>query len=157
MIDKVDRRYFSGIDMPSILQSLQGTLYQQGIVLQQVAPNSWSGRGQAPSYGIVPKVGITAMPMQDGVSVDLRVSADLEGNGIVILVIAWLFFFPVAIILIVLGYQDFDRRATQIVAAVWAPLSHKMVGAPVPQWGPPPMGAPPGPPPAGGYGYGGPR
>lgn len=156
MIDKIDRRYFGGVDGAAIVQSISGTLYQNGIVLQQTAPNAWSGRGQHASYGIVPKVGITVMQMQDGISVDLRVSADIEGNGIVLMVVAWFFFFPVAIILAVLGYQDFDRRAQLLIASIWAPLAHKMVSAPVPHWGPPAAGMPPGPPPVGGYGHGGP-
>lgn len=152
MLDKVDRRWFSGTDPVSILQSIQGTLYQYGIQAQQVGPASWSGRGQHPSWGIVPKVGFTITEAQGSVMVDLRVSADIEGNGIVVLVLCWLFFFPLAIVFGVLGYQDFDRRAHEILAAVWAPLSHKLIAPPAPQWGAGAVGAPP----VGGQ-YGGPR
>jgi hypothetical protein len=155
MLDKIDRRYFSGSDVHSLVQSVQATLHQQGISLQQTAPNAWSGRGQQVSYGFVLRVGLTLTPVGDATLADLRVSPDLEGSGIVIFVVAWLFFFPVAIILAVLGYQEWQRRSNELVAWVWAPLAQRMIAPPAPQWGQQQMGAPPGLPP--GAGYGGPR
>jgi hypothetical protein len=155
MLDKSDRRYFSGSDVQSIVYSVQSTLHQHGIGFQQTGPNAWSGRGQQVSYGFVLRVGLTITPAGDATIADLRVSPDLEGSGIVIFVLAWLFFFPIAIVLALLGYQDWERRSNALVASVWTPLSNRMIAPPAPHWGPPQMGAPPGPPP--GAGYGGPR
>jgi hypothetical protein len=153
MLDKIDRRYFGGSDLQSIVAAVHAALHQQGIGLQQTGPSGWSGRGQQPSYGVVPRVGLTLTQTPQGAIADLRVSPDLEGSGIVLFVVAWLFFFPVAIILLVLGYQEWERRAQALVAAVWAPVAHRMIAPPAPQWGPPPIGTPPGPPPGA---YGGP-
>lgn len=152
MLDKIDVRHFGDSDVASAIQAIQGTLYQYGVALQQTGPNTWTGRGTQASYSIVPKVGITAMPIQNGFSIDLRVSADFETNGLILFVVAWLFFFPVAIILALLAYQDWERRATMLVQAVWSPLSTRMIAPPAPVWGPPAVGAPPGPPPGAGYG-----
>jgi hypothetical protein len=152
MLDKIDRRYFAGSDVGAIASSIQGTLYQYGIHVQQVGPNNWSGRGTHGAWSMIPKVGFTIAAMQNGIVVDLRVSPDIDTNGIIILVVAWIFFFPVAVVLGILGYQDWDRRSNEIVNAIWAPLAPKMIAPPAPVWGPPPVQAPPP-----GAGYGGPR
>jgi hypothetical protein len=139
MLDKIDRRSFASADLPWVVQTIQATLYQQGISLQQTSPNTWSGRGQQPSYGLVVKAGLTVTQMPDQALVDLLVTADIEGSGIVIVIVAWIFFFPLAIILLVLGYQDWERRSNELRNLVWTPLS-KMIAPRAP----PPMGAAPG-------------
>ena len=157
MLDKADRRYLRSSDPTAIVGNIQGTVYQSGIQLQQTAPNIWIGRGNQASYAIVPKLAITISPVQDAVCVDVRVTADFESNGIIIFALAWIFFFPAAVILAILGYQDFGRRAQWILSAIWTPLSAQMINPPAPAW-PPQMPAAPipptayGPPPGPGYG-----
>lgn len=150
MLDKADQRHFAGTDVSSVVGSIQSTLHQNGILLQQTAPNVWTGSGTQSSWSIKPRVTVTVMQMPSGFGVDLRVSADFESNGIVLFVVAWVFFFPIAILLAVLGYQDWERRSVYLIQSVWAPLAAKMIAPPAPQWGP--TAAAPGPPPAG---YGG--
>jgi hypothetical protein len=147
MLDKADRRYLRASDPAAIVGGIQGAIYQHGIQLQQTGPNMWVGRGTQASYGMVPRVAVTVTPIQDSVCVDVRISADFETNGIVVLVVAWLFFFPVAIILGVLGYQEWERRAMWTMSAIWTPLMPQMINPPAPTWGPPGVapGAPPGP------------
>ncbi len=149
MLDKNERQFFTGEDTQSVIQSLQGTLYQHGIGVTQTGPAQWGGRGQTAAYGMVPKVSISLMPAQGGFFVDVRVSADFETNGLVIFIVAWLFFFPVAIILGFLGYQDWQNRQMQLSQALWAPLAHRIAQPPAPAWGPQ-MGAPPQAPPTAG-------
>jgi hypothetical protein len=98
--------------------------------LQQFGPATWSGRGQQAVYGIVPKVAITAQPVQGGFFLDVRMSPDFESNGLILFVVAWVLFFPIALILGVLAYQDWETRQRQLFYAVWSPLAGKM--------GPPP-------------------
>ena len=150
MLDKADQRHFAGSDVAAVVGSIQGTLYQSGIQLQQTAPNVWTGRGTQSSWAMAPRVTLTVMQMPSGFGIDLRVSADFETNGIVLFVLAWFFFFPIAILLAVLGYQDWERRSVYLIQSVWAPLGSKMIAPPAPQWGPP--AAAPGPPPPAGYG-----
>lgn len=152
MLDKIDRRYFAGSEAGLLASSIQGTLYQYGIHSQQIGPSSWSARGTHGAWSLVPKVGFSIAPVQGGLAVDVRVSPDIETNGIIILVVAWVFFFPVAIVLGLLAYQDWERRSAEIMNAIWAPLASKMIAPQAPAWGVPPAPAPP--PPAG---FGGPR
>jgi len=153
MLDKNDRRYLRGSDPTAIVGSIQGVVYQLGIQLQQTGPNMWVGRGTQASYGMAPKVAVTVTPFPEGFCVDVAVSPDFESNSIVILVVAWLFFFPVAVILAVLGYQDWERRAQWLQSAIWTPLAHLMMAPPAPAFAPyaaPPVaptapGVPPAP------------
>ena len=106
---------------------------------------------------MVPKVAVTISPIQDGVCVDVRVSPDFESNGIILFAVAWIFFFPAAVIMAILGYQDWERRAMWTMSAIWTPLSAQMINPPAAAWGPcmqaPQDRAPPAPPAApGGYG-----
>lgn len=154
MIDKNEQRFFGGQDVGAVVQQIQGALYQSGVSLQQTGPNTWSGRSSNSSYGMAPKVTLTTMPAQGGFTVDARVAVDFETNAIIVLVLSWVFFFPLAIILAILGYQDWQTRQNQLLAAIWAPVQSRMMAPPVPQYGPPahPQGyaPPPGAPPPGG-------
>lgn len=151
MLDKNERQFFTGSDTQSVIQSLQGTLYAQGIALTQTGPAQWAGRGQTATYAMVPKVSVSLMQAQGGFFVDVRVSADFETNGLVIFIVAWLFFFPVAIVLAIMGYQEWEKRQQALQQALWAPLAHRIAAPPQAAWGAPPVGAagPPMAPPAG--------
>ena len=134
MIDKNERQFFRGQDMQSVLNTLNGTLQQWSIGLQQTGVNMWAGKGTQASYGMMPKVAITMTPVQEGFFVDIRISSDFKGEALVILIVSWLFFFPVALILAYLGYQDWTQRQTQLFQAIWFPLQGKIAQPPGPQW-----------------------
>lgn len=140
MLDKNERQYFSQEHAQSVIQTVSGTLHSAGIALTQTGPNQWTGRGQVASYGVVPKVLVSMMPMQNGFFLDVRIVADLESNAIVILIVLWFVFFPVALILGLMGYQDWERRQVQLFQAVWMPLANRIATPPGPQFGPPPAG-----------------
>src|SRR5688572_7756542 len=106
MLDRNERQYFSGQDIQSIVNAIGGSLSQLGIILQPTGMNTWAGRAPGPSWGMFAKVLVSAVPVQDGFYLDVRVAPDFDSGGIVIFVVAWFFFFPAAIILGVLGYQD---------------------------------------------------
>jgi hypothetical protein len=136
MIDQSQRQYFTGQDVQGVITTVQGTLYSAGIQLQQTGPASWTGRGTAASYGMVPKVLIAALPMQGGFFLDVKVTPDFEGSGIVIFIVSWFVFFPLAIVLGVLAYQDWQRRGQQMLQSIWAPLAPRIAQPPGPQFGP---------------------
>ncbi len=130
-----------------MLQTLQQVLYANGIALQQTGPTTWAGRGTVPSYGLVPRVSVLASPTPQGFSLDVRVTADTEGSGIVVLIVLWFFFFPAALILGYMAWQDFQQRQTTLLQSMWGPVSHLFVA---PNFGPvfgaqPMPGAPPPP------------
>lgn len=146
MLDKNEQRYFGGQDVASVVQQIQGVLYQGGIVMQQTSPNTWGGTGRQESYGMTPRVMLSTMPVQNGFCVDVRVGAELQTNAIIVLVVAWLVFFPVAVILAALGYSDWQNRQTQLLLAIWRPVQNRMIapqfGVPAqPGFAPPPGGA----------------
>jgi hypothetical protein len=127
VIEKFERQYVAGGDTQSVVQSIQGTLYQHGIQVAAVGPNIWAGRSSHVSYGMRLKATVTVLPAQSGFTVDLRVGSDFETNAIIILIVLWLFFFPAAIVLGLLGYQDVSNRQTQLCQAVWSPLAGRLM------------------------------
>ena len=42
---------------------------------------------------------VSMMPVQNGFFLDVRAVADIESNSVILLVVLWLVFFPIAIIL----------------------------------------------------------
>jgi hypothetical protein len=139
MLDRNERQFFTGADPASIVNAIGASLSQAGIYLQPSGFNAWAGRAQNASYGFVPKVMVSAQPIPNGFFLDIRVTPDFDTNGIVIFVVAWLFFFPVAIILAVLGYQDWQNRQQQLFAAIWGPVANRIAPPPAPVWGPNPQ------------------
>jgi hypothetical protein len=140
MLDKSDRQFVPGQDVASVINVLQGSLYAAGIVLAQTGPNQWVGRGQTATYSIVPKVMVSTMAAQGGFFLDVRIAADFEGNGLVIFIVAWLFFFPVAIVLAILAYQDWENRQKYLTGVIWSPLASRLGPPPAAPWGTPPPG-----------------
>lgn len=137
MLDKTERQYFPGQDLAGVIGILQGTLYNAGIGLQQTGPNQWSGRGNVASWGMVPKVLVSSMPTQEGFFLDVKTTPDVEGGGVVILIVCWVFFFPLAIILGFLAYQDWQNRQTQLSQLIWPPLGPRIGQPPMQPWGSP--------------------
>jgi hypothetical protein len=151
VFDKTDRQFFSGQDVQSVVGTIQQALHAQGIPSQQTGPTTWAGRGVNPAWGLVPKVSIMAAPSPQGFYVDIRVLADIEGSGIVGFIVAWFLFFPVAIILGYMAYQDFTQRRDYLIHSLWSPVGHLIVAPnyPSPQFGNQAPGYPPQGPPAG--------
>lgn len=145
MIEKFERQYFSGGDTHGVVQSIQHTLYQNGIQVAQTAPNSWSGRAGQVSYGLRLKATLTVHPAPNGFMIDLRIGSDIETNGIILLVVLWLVFFPAALVIALLAYQDVSGRQTRLAQAAWGPVANRMMAPPNMGYYPQQMGAPPGP------------
>lgn len=148
MFDRTDRQFFSGQDVQGIVGTIQQGLHAQGIPIQQTGPTTWAGRGTIPSWGLVPKVSVSAAPSPQGFYVDIRVLADVEGSGIVAFIVAWFLFFPVAIVLGYMAYQDFVQRRDYLIHALWSPVGHLIVAPnyPAPQFNQAPAYPPQGPP-----------
>jgi hypothetical protein len=145
VFDKTERQFFAGQDVQGVVQTIQQALYANGIPTQQTGATTWAGRGVTPAWGLVPKVSIMAAPSPQGFYVDIRMLADIEGSGIAGFIIAWFLFFPVAIILGYMAYQDFTQRQAQLFHGIWSPLGHLIV-APnftTPTFGAQAPGAPP--------------
>lgn len=151
VLDKTERQFFAGRDVDGVVRTIGQTLYAQGILLQQTGPQTWAGRGQFAQWGLVPKVSVYAAPSPQGFYLDVRVTADIEGSGIAMLIVCWFVFFPVALVLAYMAYQDFSQRQYTLHQSIWSPIAHLFVppnyppvfGAP----GQPPQAPPQAPPP----------
>ena len=121
MFDKTDRWYFPG-DVQPVLTSAMSTLAGSGFSLQPYGPSTWSGRAAA-SWGLLPQVTLTLIPAQAGGFLEIRQSAEVDTNGVILIAVFALFFFPIALILGVLAYQDLQNRQTQLLRAIWGPIA----------------------------------
>ena len=84
----------------------------------------WQGTGTEVGYGFSPKVFVSVTPDQGGFWVDVRLWADLSGGTIVLLVLFWMFFFPAAIIYLVMGHSKWQSYAQYLMHAVHTPDAH---------------------------------
>ncbi len=135
MLDKNERQYFAQEHANAVIQSLMGTFAAMGVPLAQTGPNQWSGRGSTPNYGVVPKVMVSMMPSGAGFFLDLRVMADIDTNAIVIAIVLWLVFFPAALIVGLMAYQE--RLQPTFFQAAWAPIAGRIAAPPGPSFGMP--------------------
>jgi hypothetical protein len=122
VFDKTERWFFPG-DMQPVLASAMSSVASSGFALQPFGPNSWAGRGNAASWGLLPMVALSVIPAQTGAFLEIRQSAEVDTNGVILIAVFALFFFPVALILGVLAYQDLQNRQTRLLQAIWAPIS----------------------------------
>ncbi|MBK7586738.1 MAG: hypothetical protein IPI67_41950 [Myxococcales bacterium] len=65
----------------------------------------------------------------------MRVIADFESNSLVLFIVLWFVFFPIALILALMGYQEWERRQLSLFQAVWTPLGQMIAAPPGPQFG----------------------
>lgn len=136
MLDTNARWFFPGQDMQGVIHQIGGALYQLGIPITPSGPMRWQGMGPKGSYGLAPKVWLTVMPDQGGFWIDVRLWGDLDVGFLLMLVFAWMFCFPLAIVLMVLGNQSFTQRSSELMAAMQRPVGHLMS---TPQWAQPPL------------------
>ncbi len=127
MIDRTDRQFFAGTKLEEVIGRLGAGLAREGLVLVQTGPGSWQARGKLATYGLVPKLLLLASPSPHGFYLDARLSFDLEPSAVIVLLVAWVFCFPVALLLALLAYQDLSDRLRVLNAALWAPVAELVV------------------------------
>jgi hypothetical protein len=128
--------------MGPVVQAIQGGLYQRGIATQQVGPSEWSGRASDTRYAMAPLATLSAYPATGGFVVRANVSAEFETNGLIVFVLLWLVCFPAAVIVAVLAYQEWQKKQSELLFAIWGPVAQR-IASPTPlyaPWPPPPLG-----------------
>ena len=91
--------------------------------LVPVAPQAWTGKTMTRSYGLATTVSTRVMAVSGGTSVEVTVGAELDTSSIVILVVLLVLFWPVALVLGYLGYDDFTKRRAYAMHMVWQNLA----------------------------------
>ena len=91
--------------------------------LVPVGPQAWTGKTMTRTYGIATVVSTRAMAVQGGTTVEVTVGAELDTTSIVILVVLLVLFWPVAVVLGYLGYDDFTKRRAYAMHLAWQHLA----------------------------------
>jgi hypothetical protein len=78
------------------------------------------GKGPELAYGFVVKATLIAVPMAGGHAVELRLEAELEDKGVMILYVSWAVCLPVAPLLFYLAWRDYEARQKALMQAVWS-------------------------------------
>jgi len=136
-------------DASQVVPLLPQAVYESAAVqLAQVQPAYWHGRSVGSVWGMQAEVTIRTMTTPDGTNVHVTVGAQLEQNALIIIVLLGLFFFPGAIILALIAYNDFTSRRTMVLESIFGRIS-AATGKPAMAvgFGPPAPYAPPYPPP----------
>jgi hypothetical protein len=138
----MNRQFFAGKDFDTVLGALLHGLHSQEISMAQTQSTMWLGQGMVASWGVTPRVSLSIVPSPSGFYVDIRISAQPEGSAVALLVVSWMFCFPLTILFGYLAYQDFTERRNQLLHTLWSSVSHLAIA---PNYFPPQLGnAPPG-------------
>jgi len=127
VIGRSERQFFSNTEPQTVLPAIEAALYQRGIIAQPSQTGfpmaTWRGKAQQATWGIFCTVSLMVMPVQGGFYVDANVSAEFDTTGLVLGALALFFFFPLGVVLGILGYQDFTNRQAQLFYAIWSSVS----------------------------------
>ena len=138
VFSKNARWYFPTNDPNQILAALSQATQSRGIMLGPSGPSRWEGKGSEWGTGMSPKVTVMARPDQQGVWVETYVTVDFDGTGILLMYIAWVFCFPIAIVYLVFSHQKFEDRAQDMMNALQHSVAHLAGNPPAPTFGRPP-------------------
>lgn len=86
---------------------------------------------------MAPQATLAAYPVPGGVVVQATVGAQFETNGLIVFVLLWLFCFPAAVIVAVLAYQEWQKKQSELLFAIWSAVA-ALMAAPYAPWPPGP-------------------
>ncbi|NUP06344.1 MAG: hypothetical protein HOW73_09835 [Polyangiaceae bacterium] len=137
MFERNERQIVPGYDLYGTAARVHEALFRDGqILLQQISPTSWMGKGPVVGLGFVMKTTIIAVPMPNGgFALDVKIEAELEDMGIVWLGVGWFVCLPVAAVLFFFAWRDATTRQKNLFAATWSSvfggsLPHGQAGYP---------------------------
>ncbi len=120
MFDRVERQLLPHADVYGAAQRIHEAVFREGqVVLNQIGPTSWMGKGTESGLGTAPKVALFAVPYGNGFALDLRISAELEDKGIIFLGVGWFVCFPVAAILFFFAWREFTEKQRALFQSAW--------------------------------------
>lgn len=111
-----------GHDLYGAIGRIQEGVFRDGqVLLQQVTPTSWVGKGPVVGLGFLMKVTVIAYPMPSGgAALDMKIEAELEDMGILWLGASWFVCFPIAAALLFMAWKDATNRQRALFASAWA-------------------------------------
>ncbi|MEQ9322419.1 MAG: hypothetical protein RIF41_24855 [Polyangiaceae bacterium] len=138
MFSKNGRWFFPAQDPNAIVGALGQACQSRGIMLAPSGPSRWEGKGSEWGTGMSPKVTVVARPDQQGMWVETYVTVDFNGSGILLMYLAWVCCFPVAIAYLIFSHQKFEDRAGDMMNALQQSVAHLAGNPPGPAFGSPP-------------------
>ena len=137
MLKKQERHFVTpGVGQEQLFTALQGALQQYGVPVM-AAHNQLVGVGANAGNGVKPKVTVALYPTHDGQFADLTVAADFDQTNIIIFVVLLVVFWPVAVLLLYLAHQTFERRAGELMYAMRTAAAPHLRAPPMPGMMPP--------------------
>jgi hypothetical protein len=148
-------------DAAQVVHFLPQAVYEASATqLAQTQPYFWQGRSYGSVWGMHAEVTVRTMTTPDGTSVHVTVGAQVDQNALIALILIFFFFFPVALVLTLLGYNDFTARRVMVIEGIFSRLSaatgkpalaiafapnviypaYPPPGSPMPPGSPPPVG-----------------
>ena len=88
----------------------------------------WVGKGPETGYGYVLKATLVVVPSPQGSTVDLKLEAELEDKGLMLLYVSWILCLPAAAIIFFLAYQQCRSSQASIYREVWGTSSYLLPG-----------------------------
>ncbi len=118
-------------DLYGVVGRMQEALFRQGqVMLTQVGPTSWLGKGPEVGLGFVVKATLIAMPLgPTGYAMDLKLEAELEDKGLLLLGASWVVCLPIAPILFFVAWRDCQARQSALQQAAWSAAATSFAGA----------------------------
>jgi hypothetical protein len=103
-----------------------------GVPLVPYAPGAWSGRSLGKSWNVSLLVSVQTMPGPGGLGVQITTGAEVDQTGWILLCVMLVFFWPAALVVGYLGYDDFNKRRQIVHQQIWGMLG---AGAPPSPYG----------------------
>lgn len=111
-------------DAAQVAQLLPQAVYESSAVqLAQTQPYFWQGRSVGSVWGMQAELTVRTMTTPDGTSVHVTVGAQVEQNSLIVFVLLCFFFFPAALVLGLLAYNDFTSRRLVVMESVFSRIS----------------------------------
>jgi hypothetical protein len=122
MLEQSDYRVLPGAG-EAFAQSIPARVgHATGVALVPYAQGAWSGRSVGKSWNTSLLVSVQMMPAPGGMGVQITTGAEVDQNGWIILIVLLVFFWPAALLVGYLGYDDFNKRRQVIHQQIWAQL-----------------------------------
>lgn len=116
MFTRTDSFFIATTDTQGVIQALSQALVARGMAPPQANAGWLATRGSPVGNGVTPSVIVQLFPAQGGMQVNAQVKAELD--NMVVLIICFLFFWPLALYFGYMAYQSFQYAANDLTGTM---------------------------------------
>jgi hypothetical protein len=111
-------------DGAQVQNALPQAVYEASAAqMVQMQPGYWQGRSVGSVWGMQAEVTVHTMATPQGAQVHVTVGAEVAQNPLIVIALLCFFFFPAAILLGIVAYNDFSSRRLVVMEGVFARLA----------------------------------